>query len=76
VVVFEVDLESAGEPVVSSGLHAAVEDHRVGGVRHQDPDLPAERGGSRISWNQLLDQASGAIASLVTSSTTWRERDA
>jgi hypothetical protein len=37
-----VGFESAGEPVVSSDLLAAVEDHQVVGVQ-QDPDLPADQ---------------------------------
>ena len=42
VVEFEVGFESAGEPVVSSDLLVAVEDHQVVGVQ-QDPDLPVDQ---------------------------------
>jgi hypothetical protein len=42
VVEFEVGSESAGEPVVSSHLLAAVEDDQVVGVQ-QDPDLPVDQ---------------------------------
>ena len=33
-----------------------------------------DRGGSKTSWNQLRDQARGAIAVLVTSLAAWRKR--
>ena len=58
VVELEVGFESAGEPVVSSDLLAAVEDHQVVGVQ-QDPDLPADQP-DRHRRSEHLEPCSGA----------------